>query len=404
MIRSDPVKGCSGHCQKGLIILMTSILREWRGTQNWGCYSCRKVRGGRTLSLHSEGRAIDVGIPGWLRKSGDEIFHWAIANAELLGLQEIVWYGRIWSASKPYIHDHKYKNSSNPTLAHRDHVHIGLNKAGANAQTAWFEDKVIHQEPIPEGFRGEVAVCVRTDPADRHYVLQANGKVTTNGQHRGDSYTNLKKFGVNGGLKADKAAVEIMIPRKKPGYWIVKKNGGVDSFNVPAYGHLEGAPLNKPIVGGACTNNGRGYWLVASDGGVFSFGDVKFYGSLGGVPLNKPVVGMAKTISDKGYWLVASDGGVFCYGDAKFYGSLGGVALAKPIVDIVSTESGKGYWLIGGDGGVFCFGDAKFYGSYPALPIEWRQGPSVLLSGANYHGGYILVREDKSLYRFTPKK
>src|SRR6185437_5937323 len=96
--------------------------------------------------------------------------------------------------------------------------------------------------------------------------------------------------------------------------------------------------LNRPIVDLA-TRPGGGYYLVAQDGGIFAFG-APYFGSMGGKPLNKPMVGMACTTSGQGYWTVAIDGGVFAFGDAAFYGSMGGKPLNQPIVGMAATPSG----------------------------------------------------------------
>ena len=55
------------------------------------------------------------------------------------------------------------------------------------------------------------------------------------------------------------------------GYQEVASDGGLFAFVLPSTDQVE-LHLISPIVGIACTPDGKGYWLVAADGGVFSFG------------------------------------------------------------------------------------------------------------------------------------
>ena len=185
-------------------------------------------------------------------------------------------------------------------------------------------------------------------------VITAFGRLFTFGDFHDDGDKSV------GGL--DKPIVG-MATASAGGYYLVAADGGIFAFGAPFYGSMGGRPLNRPMVGMACTPSGRGYWTVAADGGVFSFGQAPFYGSMGGHPLNRPIVGMAATPTGRGYWFVAADGGIFSFGDAEFHGSMGGHTLNQPIVGMAATSTGRGYWLVAADGGIFSFGDAEFHGS-----------------------------------------
>lgn len=96
-----------------------------QGGKNLGIYNCRKIRGGSTPSMHSEGRAVDFGINPHGAKYGSKLAEQLRLNSEELGVQCIIWNKRIWSGKKstwlPY-------NGVNP---HVDHIHVSLTRAAA---------------------------------------------------------------------------------------------------------------------------------------------------------------------------------------------------------------------------------------------------------------------------------
>lgn len=125
----DPVgQRCLGH-QAGTDQLMTWLVGRYKKATNYGTYVCRGNTGGSGLSLHAEGRAGDVGFPGYHNPEGYRLRDWLISVAEPLGLQEVIWARRIWSARKPYLHDYTGQNP------HDDHVHYGLCWWSARAWT-----------------------------------------------------------------------------------------------------------------------------------------------------------------------------------------------------------------------------------------------------------------------------
>lgn len=83
---------------------------------------------------HQRGRAVDVMIPNWRgsgKVSGTAIAAWAKKNHARLGVKYVIWDGRIWSVARAKEGWRSCASGScysgpNPTMAHRDHVHISV--------------------------------------------------------------------------------------------------------------------------------------------------------------------------------------------------------------------------------------------------------------------------------------
>jgi hypothetical protein len=109
------------------------LKNNWRGS-SLGTYVCRPVRGGTTLSLHGEGRAVDWGLNAYdagQKAIGDQLKAFLISKSASWGIEEVIWNRRYWARSSGDI----YYNGENP---HTDHVHIGLNWCGAkNFNVGW---------------------------------------------------------------------------------------------------------------------------------------------------------------------------------------------------------------------------------------------------------------------------
>lgn len=123
MIRIDDAKSCTGRNAKGTECLRDMILSKFPGSKSMGVYVCRDVRGADNLSVHGEGRAVDIGPAG--KYQGDAVAEWAVRYARRYQIQRVIWYGRIWDSWKGW----RDYNGQNP---HRDHVHIEQNWTGAN--------------------------------------------------------------------------------------------------------------------------------------------------------------------------------------------------------------------------------------------------------------------------------
>lgn len=155
----DRPVGINAGCKPGLVALRSWLRQRWPATLDWGCYNPRSRTDGGGWSLHAEGRAIDLGIPPARKADGDAIFAWCVANADGIGLQEIIWDRRVWSHRNPAVRPYR-------ASPHTDHVHIGLCWAGANAATPWFRSgPSAPTVPVPQ-----------PDPAARTVWLQAAGR------------------------------------------------------------------------------------------------------------------------------------------------------------------------------------------------------------------------------------
>ena len=76
------------------------------------------------------------------RAAGDRLVGQLLANgfelARRMGLQEIIWNGRIWSATKASQGLRQYRPGRGGSM-HRDHVHLGMNHAGAAKTTTFWK-------------------------------------------------------------------------------------------------------------------------------------------------------------------------------------------------------------------------------------------------------------------------
>jgi hypothetical protein len=111
----------------------------------------------RNYSLHSEGRALDwhldVTNPGDRREAGRLIkllfatdragnSH---ALARRMGIQEIIWDCHAWFGGdgglRPYSYCYRHGrrlSHVDPTAGHRNHIHFGLNWAGARMRSSFW--------------------------------------------------------------------------------------------------------------------------------------------------------------------------------------------------------------------------------------------------------------------------
>jgi hypothetical protein len=144
--RSDSTgTACATGPQAGAQALVRELGQRFGGRGE--IFNCRPVRGGQRLSLHGEGRAVD-----WYRNAADtaqaaeaqRIIDWLLnpdaqgnqhAVARRMGVQEIIWNRRIWTARRQAEGWRPY-TGVNP---HTDHLHIGLNWPGARMQTSYWQ-------------------------------------------------------------------------------------------------------------------------------------------------------------------------------------------------------------------------------------------------------------------------
>jgi hypothetical protein len=154
--RYDHAKRCVKHPSKGAVALVDWLKHNSRGVF-WGIMRCEKLSRS-DYSLHSEGRAVDWHLSVHSaadRRDARKLIERLLAPdgagnphalARRMGVQEIIWDCHSWwsgaSGMGPYsvCYDRRgrRKKHVNETLAHRDHVHIGLNLPGARKQTSFW--------------------------------------------------------------------------------------------------------------------------------------------------------------------------------------------------------------------------------------------------------------------------
>ena len=131
----DPATHCSPKPRPGMLALQAWLEENVRGVF-WGSYRC-EMWGKDEASLHAENRAID-----WhLDAAGN-----AQALARRMGVEELIWDCEYWGAGMsdflPYRPCYgkrgKLRKNVNKTAAHRDHIHIGMTKAGAAGKTSFW--------------------------------------------------------------------------------------------------------------------------------------------------------------------------------------------------------------------------------------------------------------------------
>jgi len=123
---------CSGRPMPGALALFSWLQGRWPAGHSMGIYNCRPVRGRRSMSIHSEGRAVDFGLPvhgGRAHPQGIEIVRALGAQGRRWGVQAVIWDRRIWSARSPNGRPYKGVNP------HIDHLHIELTRRAAAALT-----------------------------------------------------------------------------------------------------------------------------------------------------------------------------------------------------------------------------------------------------------------------------
>jgi hypothetical protein len=152
----DPATHCSSKRKPGMDALV-SWLQSHAGGVFWGTYRCEQW-GPKSASLHAENRAVDwhldVDVPADRREASRLIALFLApdrlgqpqALARRMGIEEIIWDCGYWGAGMAQFRPYsvclskrgKLKQHVDKTLAHRDHLHIGLTKAGAAKKTSFW--------------------------------------------------------------------------------------------------------------------------------------------------------------------------------------------------------------------------------------------------------------------------
>lgn len=125
---------------------------------NWGINRCERW-GKHSASLHAEGRAVDWHLDvksSADRAEAERVIRLLLAPdsdgnphalARRLGVQGLIWNCQAWWGGDTLVRyspcngkDGKLNPRVNPTIAHRDHIHLELNKSAARLQTSWWTD------------------------------------------------------------------------------------------------------------------------------------------------------------------------------------------------------------------------------------------------------------------------
>ncbi|MEA2466877.1 MAG: hypothetical protein QOJ57_1003 [Thermoleophilaceae bacterium] len=153
--RYDHATKCLKHTPKGTLALQ-SWLGKHAGGVSWGIMRCEKW-GKHSASLHAEGRAVDWHLDvhnGRDRAEAKRLIDLFLAPdkagnehalARRMGIQELIWDCKSWWSGSGGMekysacYDKKGKRRRiDDTNAHRDHIHIGVNWAGARMQSSFW--------------------------------------------------------------------------------------------------------------------------------------------------------------------------------------------------------------------------------------------------------------------------
>jgi hypothetical protein len=151
----DTAAKCRKKPMPGTVDLQHWLERNARGV-SWGIMRCEKWGPG-SASLHAEGRALDWHLDvhdAADRREAARLINLMLAPdragnqaalARRMGVQEIIWNCESWwggDAMRPYsaCYDKKgrRKKSVDETTAHMNHIHFGLNWAGAREKTSFW--------------------------------------------------------------------------------------------------------------------------------------------------------------------------------------------------------------------------------------------------------------------------
>jgi hypothetical protein len=153
--RYDHATRCRRSPQRGTLMLQAWLESHARGTF-WGIMRCEKLSR-RNYSLHAEGRAIDWHLDvhdSADRHAAKRLIETLLAPDRLgnqhalarrMGIQELIWNCRSWWSGSESLgrysacYDRKGRRRHlDETTAHRNHIHIGLNRLGAKGKTSFW--------------------------------------------------------------------------------------------------------------------------------------------------------------------------------------------------------------------------------------------------------------------------
>ena len=154
--RYDTATHCSHKTRPGVVRFTTWVAKHSRGI-SWGTYRCEKW-GPHEASLHAENRAIDWHLDvtdAADKREARRLIELLLAPdsagndhalARRMGVEEIIWDCSYWGAGSPefgryspcYGKHGNLRKKVDPTVAHRNHIHLGMSKRGAAARTSFW--------------------------------------------------------------------------------------------------------------------------------------------------------------------------------------------------------------------------------------------------------------------------
>lgn len=155
----DHAKRCKRNPAPGALALEAWLGRHVRGV-SWGIMRCEKLSRDNH-SLHAEGRAVDWHLDAsdpTDRRAARKLIRLLLATdragnehalARRMGVQEIIWDCRSWWSGSEGMDDYsvcvdgrgRQRRGVSATLAHRDHIHLGLSRAGAAKRTSFWRGR-----------------------------------------------------------------------------------------------------------------------------------------------------------------------------------------------------------------------------------------------------------------------
>ena len=154
--RYDKATHCSSKSRPGVVRLTAWLEENVRG-EFWGSYRC-EMWGNKEASLHAENRAIDWHLDvssSADRRAAEQLIRLLLAPdaagnpqalARRMGVEELIWDCGYWGAGMTQFSEYspcygkrgRLKRKVDVTIAHRDHVHIGMTRRGAAARTSFW--------------------------------------------------------------------------------------------------------------------------------------------------------------------------------------------------------------------------------------------------------------------------
>jgi hypothetical protein len=152
----DPATRCSPKPRPGMLALQAWLEENVRGVF-WGSYRC-EMWDKNEASLHAENRAIDWHLDAAVaadRRAAQGLIDLLLAPdaagneqalARRMGVEELIWDCEYWGAGMPDFQPYRpcygkrgnLRKNMNKTAAHRDHIHIGMTRAGAAGKTSFW--------------------------------------------------------------------------------------------------------------------------------------------------------------------------------------------------------------------------------------------------------------------------